>query len=204
MIVPLLSSVWLFLACVGCVARGSPSCRCRLTIPFAVNVTNAVWHRIPTADAVAVYVVCGMHMIPDVDSCRCCAPNAVHVPHLTRHAFAVDVARFTPYERDAGPSLLSTSVDYPSIASGMYCSLALIVISVANTLPPIAVVVAVIAAAAIVPHRLAAITTTAMLRLLLLCQRVPSVWRCRTPINAACAVNAVVFTRWDVVACTAL
>jgi hypothetical protein len=42
------------------------------------------------------------------------------------------------------------------------------------------------------------------LRLLLLCQRVPSVWRCRTPINAACAVKAVVFTRWDVVACTPL
>ena len=114
-----------------------------------------------------MYVDCGMHMIPDVDSCRCCAPNAVHVPHHTRHAFAVDVARFTPYVRDAGPSLLSTSDDYPSIASGMYLCLALIVISPANALPLIAVAVAVIAAAAIVPLRFAAITTTATLRLLL-------------------------------------
>jgi hypothetical protein len=151
-----------------------------------------------------VYVDCGMLMFPDVVRCRCCAPNAVHVPHHTRHACAVVVARFTPYVRDAGPSLLSTSDVYPSITSGMYCGLALIVISAANSLPLIAVAVAVIAAAAIVPLRLAAITTTATLRLLLLCQRVPSVWRCRTPIHVACAVNAVVFTRWDVIACTPL
>ena len=108
-----------------------------------------------------------MLMFPDVVRCRCCAPNAVHVPHHTWHACAVDVARFTPYVRDAGPSLLSRSDVYPSIASGMYCCLALIVISVANALPLIAVAVAVIAAAAIVPLRLAAITTTATLRLLL-------------------------------------
>jgi hypothetical protein len=42
------------------------------------------------------------------------------------------------------------------------------------------------------------------LRVLLLCQRVPNVWRCRTPIHVACAVNAVVFTLWDVIACTPL
>jgi hypothetical protein len=149
-----------------------------------------------------VYVDCGMLMFPDVVRCRCCAPNAVHVPHHTRPACAVDVARFTPYVRDAGPSLLSTCDVYPSIASWMYCGLALIVISAANSLPLIAVAVAVIAAAAIVSLRLAAITTTATLRLLLLCQRVPSVRRCRTPMHVACAVNAVVFTRWDVIACT--
>ena len=151
-----------------------------------------------------MYVDCGMLMMPDVDRCRCCAPNAVHVPHHTRHAFAVNVARFTPYVRDAGPCLLSTSDVYPSIASGMYCCLALIVISAANSLPLIAFAVAVLAAAAIVPLRLAAITTTATLRVLLLCQRVPSVWRCRTPIHVACAVHAVVFTRWDGIACTLL
>ena len=143
-----------------------------------------------------------MLMIPDVVRCRCCAPNAVHVPHHTTHAAAVDVARFTPIVRDAGPSLLSTSDVYPLIASGIYCGLALIVISAVNSLPLIAVAVAVIAAAAIVSLRLAAITTTATLRLLLLCQRVPSFRRCRTPMHVACAVNAVVFTRWDVIACT--
>jgi hypothetical protein len=151
-----------------------------------------------------VYVDCGILMFQDVVRCRCCAPSAVHVPYRTRHACAVAVARFTPYVRDAGPSLLSTSDVYPSIASGMYCGHALIVISAANSLPHIAVAVAVIAAAAIVPLRLAAITATATLRLSFLCQRVPSVWRCRSPIHVACAVNAVVFTRWDVIACTPL
>ena len=151
-----------------------------------------------------MYVDCGMIMFPDVVRCRCCAPNAVHVPLYTTHAAAVYVARFTPYVRDAGPSLLSRSDVYPSIASGLYCCLALIVISAANSLPIIAIAVAVLAAVPIVPLRLAAIATTATLRLLLLCQRVPSVWRCRTPIHVACAVNAVVFTRWDVIACTPL
>ena len=156
------------------------SCRCRVCGLRHAHVSGC--RQVPVLCA-----QCGSRTAPH-KACLCCRCGKIHTIRAGCRPLSAVIMRRLPI--DSKRDVLMSRVNCHHC--GTYT----------NALPLIAVAVAVIAAATIVPLRLAAITTTATLRLLLLCQRVPSVWRCRTPMHVACAVNAVVFTRWDVIACT--